>query len=420
MATLTARLTRCAVALGLLLTAVACGSGPPSDRLTVMVPWSGSEFRAFYSVIRSFEKDSGIKVDVLVTRAQTQQLDAAVAAGAPPDLAVLPSVGALNRFVRDRSLRRLDAAITADYAQPFRGLGIVRNKVYAVPVKADVKSLIWYNPEVTPKPPPNTLPALQALSRERPETWCLGLASGPTSGWPGADWIADILLSQSGTDTYKGWLSGDPDWDSPEVAAAWTAWRSIVAESAEKAPERKFGDAAGGMTAKSPTCALAHGTLSAMGFPSSAVAGAAYDYVTSAPEPTRRLEVSADFVGRFTENPSGTALITYLSGAKAQQAWVNQPGSYGLSAHGRVKHSEYKNTVQQRIAKMLEPGSGYTLCFSAADAMTPDLSAAFYRAVLDYTADESPLRSLLEGLDKVQSDSGKSPVRPNSLCAPAT
>ncbi|MEV0774986.1 extracellular solute-binding protein [Streptomyces sp. NPDC050428] len=419
MATLMARLTRCAVALGLLLTAVACGSGPPSDRLTVMVPWSGPEFQAFYSVIRSFEEDTGIQVDVLVTRAQTQQLDAAVAADAPPDLAVLPSVGALDQYARDDSLKPLDAAITEDYTQPFRGLGIVQDKVYAVPVKADVKSLIWYTPEVTLKPPSTKMPALQALSRERPETWCLGLASGPTSGWPGADWIADMLLSQSGTDTYKDWLSGELEWNSPEVRAAWKAWRSIVADSVKNAPEKKFSEAAGGMTAKPPTCALAHGTLSAMSFPPSAVAEEAYDYVTSAPEPKRRLEVSADFVGRFTKNPSGTALITYLSSAKAQQAWVNQPGGYGFSARGQGKPLEYENPVQKRIAKMLRPNSGYTLCFSAADAMAPDLSAAFYRAVLDYTADASRLKSLLKGLDKVQLDRN-SPVPPDKLCAPAT
>ncbi|MFE3588316.1 ABC transporter substrate-binding protein [Streptomyces niveus] len=419
MATLMARLTRCAMALGLLLTAVACGSGPPSGRLTVMIPWSELEFQAFHSVIRSFEEKTGIQVDVLVTRAQTQQLDAAVAAGAPPDLAVLPSVGALDRYARGDRLQRLDADITEDYAQPFRGLGIVGGKVYAVPVKADVKSLIWYNPKVTVEPPPNAMTDLQALSRERPETWCLGLASGPTSGWPGADWIADILLSQSGTDTYKGWLLGDVYWHSDEVAAAWTAWRSIAAKSVEEAAEKKFGEAAKGMTAKPPTCALAHGALSAMGFPPSAVAGDAYNYVTWAPKSTRQLEVSADFVGRFTENPSGTALITYLSSAEAQQAWVNQPGSYGFSALGQGKPLTYDNLVQRGIAKMLQPDSGYTLCFSAADAMAPDLSAAFYRAVLDYTADAAPLKILLKGLDKVQAGRD-SPVPPDKLCAPAT
>ncbi|MFJ2651844.1 ABC transporter substrate-binding protein [Streptomyces sp. NPDC087420] len=418
MSTLKARLTRCAAALGLLLTAVACGTGPRNDRLTVMVPWSGAEFQAFYSVIRTFEEDTGIQVDMEVTRAQTQQLDAAVAAGAPPDLAVLPSVGALDRYAQGGRLQPLGDAITEDYAQPFRGLGTVDGQVYAVPVKADVKSLVWYNPAVTREPPPTTLPALRALSREAPKTWCLGLASGPTSGWPGADWIADILLSQSGTDAYRDWLSGDLEWKSPQVSAAWKAWRSIVADSVQDASVRKFTDAAKGMSTEPPTCSLGHGTLSAMGFPSSAAAGTAYDFVTSAPEPARRLEVSADFVGRFTKNPNAAELITYLSSAEAQRTWVNQPGGYGFSADGQVLPAQYRNAAQRRIATMLRPESGYTLCFSAADAMTPDLSAAFYRAVLDYSADKSLLPDLLKGLDEVQADRGESPVPPDGLCAP--
>ncbi|MFJ1595617.1 ABC transporter substrate-binding protein [Streptomyces sp. NPDC088261] len=416
MSALTARLTRCAAALGLLLTAVACGSGPRDERLTVMVPWSGDEFQAFYTVIKTFEEDTGVQVDLEVTRAQTQQLDAAVAAGAPPDLAVLPSVGALNQYAGD--LQPLGDPITEEYAQPFRGLGTVGGRVLAVPVKADVKSLIWFNPTVTRAPRSTSPPALRALSGRATGTWCLGLASGPTSGWPGADWIADILLSQHGTDAYKKWLSGRLRWNSPQVSAAWRAWRGIVAGSVEGASVRRFADAANGMTTKPPTCFFGHGTLSAMGFPDSAAAGTAYDFVTSAPEPVRRLEVSADFVGRFTTNPNAGRLITYLSGAEAQRTWVNEPGGYGFSANSRVRPEEYANSAQRRIAAMLRPDSGHTLCFSAADAMTPDLSAAFYRAVLDYTSDESLLRTLLDGLDQVRSSRGGSPVPPDQLCAP--
>ncbi|WP_446038336.1 ABC transporter substrate-binding protein [Streptomyces sp. SID1121] len=418
MSTLKARLTRCAAALGLFLTAVACGSEPRDERLTVMVPWSGDEFQAFYAVIKTFEEDTGIQVDLEVTRAQTQQLDAAVAAGAPPDLAVLPSVGALNQYAGGKGLKPLGDTITEDYAQPFRGLGTVGGEVVAVPVKADVKSLIWFNPTVTRAPESTTLPALRTLSRRASGAWCLGLASGPTSGWPGADWIADILLSRSGTDVYRNWLSGRLPWTSPQVSAAWQAWRGIVAGSVGGSSVRRFAEAADGMTAEPPTCFFGHGTLSAMGFPPTADgARTAYDFVTSAPEPVRRLEVSADFVGRFTDNPNAERLITHLSSAQAQRTWVNEPGGYGFSANSRVRPEEYDNPAQRRIAGMLRPEARYTLCFSAADAMTPDLSAAFYRAVLDYASDKSLLPTLLEGLDVVRSGRGEPPVPPDDLCA---
>ncbi|ANS64522.1 extracellular solute-binding protein family 1 [Streptomyces lincolnensis] len=403
----TSTLLRWALALGLLLAVAGCGGGPRQDRVTIMIPWSGDEFQAFYSVIRTFEQDTGIQVDVQATRALTQQLDAAVAAGAPPDLAMLPSVGAINEYA-GKGLKPL-AVSTTSYVEPFRGLTKVGRTTYAVPVKVDVKSLVWFDPEAPERPP--TSP----LSPRRAATWCLGLESGPTSGWPGADWIADILLADGDGTAYRRWLSGELKWNSPEVHAAWTRWRRLVDGSLADAPTRNFSRAAEGMTADPPTCSFAHGALSAMGFPDNA----RYDFVASSD--TRRLEVSADFVGMFTDdNPSAEALITYLADREAQQSWVNQRGGYAFSAHSQV--TRYDHPVQRRIAKLLRPRSGHTLCFGAADAMRPDVSAAFYRAVLTYAtnpdAGDADLRALLTDLDAVQNVLGDAdPDVSGKLCA---
>lgn len=404
-----ARLARCATALCLLLTlltSAACAGGSPSGRLTVMVPWSGAEFAAFYKVVETFELKTGIQVDVEVTRAQTLQLDAAVAAGAPPDLAVLPSVGALTQYADDGRLQPLDVS-TKDYVEPFRSLATVGGTAYAVPVKADVKSLIWYN-KATKKPGD-----LGTLARQAPRDWCLGLASGATSGWPGADWISDILLS-AGEDGYKQWLSGNLPWNSSKVAAAWQTWSRLVGASTAGASTRSLADASAGLTAPRPACTLAHGALSSLGFGDSPQDS--YDFVTALPQSARRLQVSADFLGMFTKNPAAASFISYLSRDAAQRTWVNEAKGHALSADSQVTPGQYPEPVQQHIAKMLQPGSGYTLCFSAADAMRPDVSAAFYRAVLDYVS-HADLTGLLKGLDQVQRGQPAPPVAPGELCA---
>lgn len=415
------RLVRCAVALGVLLAVGACGGGSGGHgEVTVMVPWSGDEFQAFYAAVKRFEGDTGITVDVEITRAQTQQLDAAVAAGAPPDLAMLPSVGAIDRYANTGSpetrLRPLDPAMTKDYAQPFRGLGTVGGKVYAVPVKADVKSLLWYDPAVTTSRPRDTLADLAALSGPSSRTWCLGLASGPTSGWPGADWIADILLEQDSTD-YANWVAGalPGGWQSPRISRAWTTWQSLVKGSLRSAAEQDFAGAAAGMFTSPATCSLAHGALGAIGFPATADPKKPYDFV--APDRGRPLEVSADFVGRFTDNPAATKLIAWLSSADGQRAWVGAARSFAISADSRVSAADYRTPAQSQVAAMLRPHSGRTLCFSAADAMQPDVSAAFYRAVLDY-ATGAQVGDLLKGLDAVQHAQRQGPpVPPGNLCA---
>ncbi|MGW2613844.1 ABC transporter substrate-binding protein [Streptomyces sp. NPDC001500] len=403
---LTTPLVRCALALGLLLAPVACGT-PEKSRVTIMVPWSGEEFQAFSAVVEAFEATHpGIKVDPEVTRALNEQLDAAVAADAKPDLAVLPSVGAIAEYQKDGVLKKLDVD-TSDYVQPFRGLGMPgeRGDVYAVPVKADVKSLVWYDAGATHDPPRSwaDLPA-------RHDRWCLGLESGPTSGWPGADWIADLLLATYGRAAYTTWASGKAPWDEGPVLGAWTAWGDLVGSALEGAARTGFKAA----VKKMPACSLGHGSLAAMDFDADRVKRRGYRYV---PPPGRTLQVSADFVGKFTGNESADEFIAYLAGAEAQRIWVKQPG-FALSADRQVTVEDYAYAVQGEVAAMLHT-SANTLCFSAADAMDPDVSAAFYRAVMEY-ADGTSEGALLRALDKVQGALG--PARSDSappLCNPS-
>ncbi|EGX55710.1 ABC transporter substrate-binding protein [Streptomyces zinciresistens K42] len=391
---------RWVLALALLLAAAACGA--PERRITIMVPWSDDEFRAFHSVVAAFEKESGITVDIQVTRDLTQQLDAAVAAGAPPDLAVLPSVAAMQAYAGSR-LKALDIGTEA-FVEPFRGLGMEKGKVYAVPVKADVKTLVWYGPRVD-----GELPRSWSALAKRPERWCLGLESGPTSGWPGADWIADLLLADGGVGAYEKWLAGGVKWDSEPVRRAWTSWRDLVGASLDGAASRPFRTATAGLTKPRPACSLSHGALSATDFGQDAVRRGTYRFTTPTPDV---LQVSADFVGKFTadgdpDSAAADRLIAYLASRRGQQAWVDAPTSYALSAHKQVTRYDNSDT-QRRAAAMLR--SAATLCFTAADAMDPDVSAAFYRAVLDYArgAERDPT-ALLRSLDRVQSRMGHSP-----------
>ncbi|MFI6011816.1 extracellular solute-binding protein [Streptomyces sp. NPDC051243] len=389
----TTPLARCLLVVGLLLTAVGCGASG-TERVTIMVPWTKTEFAAFYSVIQAFEDNHPtIEVDPRVTRDLTPQLDAAVAADAAPDLAVLPNVGALTKFHNDDVLETIEVD-TESFLRPFGDLAVQDGDVYAVPVKADVKSLIWYDPKVTVPPPPRTWSAL----RSRPEPWCLGLASGPTSGWPGADWIADIVLAEEGIGTYEAWVSGKRKWESKPVADAWSMWHDLIERNGSglaQASTVAFDAAAAGM--KDNSCSLSRGALSATGLEPQEVR----KYTTVEPPENQPLEVSADFVVKFTGSESATELIEYLASTEAQQAWVDEPG-FALSAHKDV--TRYRDSTQGKVARMLR--SGHPLCFSAADAMDPDVSAAFYQAVLEYVNGED-LTELLRSLDRVQETLGR-------------
>ncbi|WP_353940728.1 ABC transporter substrate-binding protein [Streptomyces sp. HUAS MG91] len=414
---LRARLCQLLTAMALLAGLTAC-AGSDDRHVTVMVPWTGQdEFGAFYSVVKDFRHDTGIQVDVQVTRALTQQLDAAVRADAPPDLAVLPSPAAITRYAQGSAddLQPLDERTvdTGAYLEPFRGLAQVDGATYAVPVKIDVKSLVWYDTETTATPRTRSTDALHAFAKEGGLGWCLGLASGPTSGWPGADWIADIVLADAGTEVYARWAAGRLPWTSAEIVRAWTRWRDLVgAATLENASDAGFAEATQSMAAAKPGCRLAHGARSALA--TGLQKAPRFDFV--APAAHAPLEVSGDFIGMFTDdNPAARAFVHYLSGARAQQTWVDAAGSAAFSArtHGIV----YRNAVQRRIAALLDPASGHPLCFGAADMMSPDTAAAFYRAVLDDAEDGGDVAKLMDRLQKVQTGLGANQVPQGDICS---
>ena len=242
-----ARAARCLLALSLCAAGAGCAAAPRDDTVTILVPWSGAEYKAFISVIKPFERQSGVQVFVESSRALTQQLTADLAA--PPDLVDLPSPAVADYYFQKKDLKPLTVNLSS-YDQPWQGLAeLGTGKVYVVPVKVDVKSLIWYK---TGQPPPATWAALESLSGHG-TPWCLGLASGATSGWPGADWVADILLSTYGATAYQDWLDGEPrpGWTSAHVENAWNTWGDLMRKDAginggaKTALQTAFNNAAG-------------------------------------------------------------------------------------------------------------------------------------------------------------------------------
>ncbi|HEU5384371.1 MAG TPA: ABC transporter substrate-binding protein [Streptosporangiaceae bacterium] len=399
------------LALGLGAACAACGGQARSQTVTIMVPWDKTtgEYKAFAAVMAEFEHETGIQVRPEVTRAVAQQLDADLSAGNPPDLVDLPSPGAVEQYEAEDRLKPLTVDLSS-YDQPWRGLAeSAKGTVYAVPVKADVKSLIWYDTSAVTSPPASWK-ALENLSGHG-TPWCLGLASGSASGWPAADWVADLLLSRYQAGDYERWLAGRLPWTSSEVKNAWQAWGALMRYGAavyggvHGALFTGFNQAAQRMAAG--RCQFEHGALSATGLTSTA----GYDYVVlpSQSGPAAPVMVSGDFMGLFTGNQAARRFLAYLASDQAQTLWVRQAGGHAFSADSAVPPSAYPAGAQQKIAALLQPSAGTALCFAAGDMMVPDLSTAFQQAALEYINDRSTLPDLLAGLQKTQRGAGSSP-----------
>jgi alpha-glucoside transport system substrate-binding protein len=407
------------------LAAAVCGcSSPAGDggSVSIMVAFPGPEYSAFQAVIKTFTQQYGVTVDIESTRALSQELGADLQEGDPPDVAALPSIGTVSQYAHDHYLKPLGNLVNLkDYGQPWSGLmrsGSRGNTVYAAPVKVDVKSLIWYDPTVfsdhrypVPEQKTDTWPDLLRLAKSIEAAggspFCLGMSSPPTSGWPGADWIADILLSQYGPAVYQNWVNGKLPWTSGDVKQSWLDWGKLIGAgkavyggygyALKTSVDQDFPNAKG--------CYLEHGTLFDETFPWKYTKqgtpekpelkfGTDYDFFQFPPNNAQQgpIEVSGDFIGMFKDTPQARKLIAYLLSEPAQQKWASSPGSDGFSANRQVPLSAYKDDdpAMRKIAPMLRKGE---LCFGAADAMPPDLEAAFDQAVLEYLADPVALTS---------------------------
>jgi alpha-glucoside transport system substrate-binding protein len=418
-------------------------TGPAADGpVTVLATWTGDEEANFRKVLDRFHDATGIDVTYQGTRAAREVLLSEVQKGTPPDIAVLPSPTEMATYRSRGLLRPLGSASGSAAAPQWRDLEMLGTQQrYVVPIKADLKGLIWYNPAASPgiaSSPPTTWGALRDLSRKYATTgetpWCMGAAASSDAGWPGTDWIEDILLHRSGGSTYREWASGRLPWNSDKVRQAWMAWGKLIGApgmvrgGGNAALLTDFTDADRPMFAATPGCRLHHQASFQIGIhvgyenTMPAAAGANFfDFpaFTTAdggqPDAVGQVrEVSADLAGLFTDSPAARKLIDFLATDEAQRIWPESSGGTVFSVNQNLPVGSYDATGT-RIARELTQSSA-ALCFDASDLMPSSMASEFERAVLEFlhlsnaqqtqadpgTGKPDPLGDLLDDLERVR------------------
>jgi alpha-glucoside transport system substrate-binding protein len=142
---------------------------------------------------------------------------------------VLPNPGFMQQLAAQGKLIPLDSfldmnQIKQDYSQGWLDLGTYNGHLYALFYKAANKGTIWYNPKAFTAggyQAPSTWSDLITLSDKIAQggkyPWSMGLSSAAASGWPAADWIAQIYLSQNGGAMYDKWVAHQIPWTDPSI-----------------------------------------------------------------------------------------------------------------------------------------------------------------------------------------------------------
>jgi alpha-glucoside transport system substrate-binding protein len=403
------------------LVGAGCASNQGGGKsVTVIGTWGGDEQKAFLAMVKPWQDQTGNTVKYTGTRDLNAVLTTGVASGVLPDLAGLPGPGQLIEFAKGGSLKPLDDTLDMttyknETAKALVDLGTVDGKAYGVFIKSAVKGLIWYSPKLHDwsAAPPKTWDELktQAASNKgaAKAIWCVGLESGAASGWPGTDWIEDIVLRQAGPQVYNDWWAGKVKWTSPEIKSAFQTFGDVVASAdggANTILTLNFEKGGDGLFAASPGCVFHHQAsfITGLGGFKGKKAGTDYNFF---PFPdintqfTGAVEGAGDLFGMFHDTAEAKSLMKYLVTAPAQDIWVKAGGA--LSANKNAK--SYPDDIAKRSAELLT--NAKVFAFDASDLMPKAMNDAFWKAMLDYTKTPSNLDAILTSLDKVQTDAYK-------------
>jgi alpha-glucoside transport system substrate-binding protein len=393
--------------------------------VSVLAVWGGDELDNFRAMIAPFEEQTGITVEYEGTRDLNAVLTTRIEGGNPPDLAGLPGPGQLREFAAAGHLVALNNVLDMDqmrsqYDEGFLKLATMDDNLYGIFIKAAVKSLVWYNPkafDAAGYEVPTTWEELNALEdqiiADGSQPWCVGLESGAASGWPGTDWIEDIMLRTAGPDTYDQWWNHEIAWTDAAVKNAWETWGTVVNDQdmvyggQPWVLSTNFGEAPYPMFEEPPKCYLHRQASFITSFITDQypdlVAGEDYNFFQFPPiEPAQGqpLLVAGDLFGMFNDTPQARALMNYLVTADAQSIWAERGGF--LSANKTVDPAVYPDQLTQQIGDMLAQATAVR--FDASDLMPEAVNNAFWSGIMDFVSQPDTLDSILDSIESAAQD----------------
>ena len=368
-----------------------CMGAQSGDELSMLYQWSGVEEAALNQVLQPLVDACGIVLKPESTRDQAL-LDTRVQAGTPPDVAFW-QVAQLVQY-KDQ-LKTMDSlgADKASYSDFFVAPMTVDDKWLGLPIKADVKSLIWYSPsnfEALGYTVPTSWEELDTLVEQMAADgnvpWSMGFGSGDATGWTGTDFIQDILLVQQGPDFVQGLIDGTVSYDDPGVKQAyetygkWAMDEKYTVGGAAGTVSTAFLDAIYKPFADPPEAMM----VKQSGFAGDEIKkqftdlqqGTDYDFFVV--PGIQGLQGSVEPMMAFSDKPAVKALVAYLSSAEGGANWAK--ATFGLSPNNGAA-GNYTDPSLQKLGEAVATTKGFT--FDVGDSI-PSFGSAEFKGITDF------------------------------------
>jgi alpha-glucoside transport system substrate-binding protein len=178
--------------------------------------------------LNAFGEANGMTIQYVGAREFEEQVRTQAAGGNPPDIGIFPQPGNVIDFAASGDLIPLPedvaAAVSENWSEDWLTFWNVDGVQYGVPNKSDLKSLVWYVPSAfeekgyeVPETYADFEALLQTMIDNGDTPLCVGVESGPSTGWPFTDWVEELILRRQGAEFYDQWLNHEVPFNSPEV-----------------------------------------------------------------------------------------------------------------------------------------------------------------------------------------------------------
>ncbi|MFL5799187.1 MAG: extracellular solute-binding protein [Actinomycetota bacterium] len=390
----------------------------------------------FETQMRRFTQRTGIEVRLVGVPDFYTWLTENVAPKNPPDIAFFQQPTGLVKLARQGYLADLGGyldveRLRSDTSPYLVSLGTVGHDgswpsdeggTYGGFIHLSLKSLVWYpTPEfhAAGYEVPRTWDQLVALgdrmAADGHTPWCMGWESGEdASGWPGTDWIEDLVLAGAGPQAYDRWTFHDLPFDSPEVRTAFERLGHVlfadrhVRGGTSGAASTSFAAAQTPMLADPPGCWLHHFPSFAANFLPRGAPGTQADVFPFPPiTEGSPLAVTGggEMVGAFADRPEVREVIRFMLGGDFGRGSLEFDDGL-IMANRHFGLENYPPFWREQAALVHRALAADTFRHDASDLMPPEVGTGrFWKAMITYlTEGPASLDGILSDLDAAWPD----------------
>ncbi len=404
------------VSLVAVLVATACssgggnapGTGASGSTITVMSLWGGSEQDSFQKVLDAFKAKTGVTANFESQRTNYSTiLQTRISGGNPPDVAIIPGIGFLRQFARQGSLKKVADvgvdlnAIKGNYPPGILEIGQVDGTQYAIMVKFNSKSTMWYRPDrfkTAGVSPATDFTGFVKLLGDIKAKGIPPMGLGAADSWTLTDWFENIYAKQAGPEKYDQLFSGKLPWTDSSVATAVDTMKQAIKEDfvaggITAGLGRSFTDGIGQAFAANGTAAIYYeggfvGGIATGQTNTALKVGDTIDWFDfPAVGSGKTVTIGGDVIAAFTNKPGVKEFLQYMTTADSGSVWAGTGAI--ISPIKSVPASAYPNDLAKREAAQVANASAVR--FDGSDLLPSgggdQLGAALQTAIQNKTVD---------------------------------